>query len=86
MSKEMFRGRPVLFACEEVDQFYADLFLMIDDTVGDNCILHTDDICHHHYTALISRLCKIAYCHLPSQDVDEVVKVYLGEPEPTDCV
>lgn len=86
MSKEMFRGKPVLFSCEEADQFYADLFLMVDDVAGDKCILHTDDICHHHFTALIGRLCQVCYCHEPSRDIDEVIKVYLGKPEPTDSV
>lgn len=86
MSKEMFRGRPVLHCIEECDQFYADLFLMLDDCIGGEAIVQKDDICRHHFRSLIARLCDICYCHEPTVDVEETLIVYLGKPEPTDSV
>lgn len=79
MKKEMFRGKPVLHCVDQIDSFYADLFCMLDDTIGPDSVIEKDDICRHHFHALVGRLCDICYCHVCSEDFSQALILYLGD-------
>lgn len=80
MSKEMYRGSPVI-VCDDDNKFFCfDLFTMIDDSFGPAHFMRTDEACAYHFEALrkrIAELCCLDECHT-------WVTVGLGEELPTD--
>lgn len=79
MCAEIFRGKPVLSCGNASDHFYVDLFLMLADALGHECIINKDEVCSYHFRALVNRLCDLCYPDDTSGDISEELIVFLGD-------